>query len=147
MDCNFAQKSNDLELSNTQKIKLRNWVSKNPNWKSIDDLPNNLFDDLVDKAGGNIDKRVAIQMKAIKFMKTLKNKKKGSGYREGFNLLDTHLMGKTYSELIESNLLDLIAKVKDLKDNNYNISAIMDVQTYSKSIEHWAKLLEKEVEE
>jgi hypothetical protein len=147
MDCNFAQKSNDLELSNTQKIKLRNWVSKNPNWKSIDDLPNNLFDDLVDKAGGNIDKRVAIQMKAIKFMKTLKNKKKGSGYREGFNLLDTHLMGKTYPELIESNLLDLDAKVKDLKDNNYNMSAIMDVQTYSKSIEHWAKLLEKEVEE
>ena len=74
-------------------------------------------------------------------------KEKRSGYRKGFNLLDTHLMGKTYSELIESNLLDLIAKVKDLKDNNYNISAIMDVQTYSKSIEHWAKLLEKEVEE
>ena len=75
MDCNFAQKSNDLELSNTQKIKLRNWVSKNPNWKSIDDLPNDLFIDLVDKAGDNTDKRVAIQMKAIKFMKTLKTKR------------------------------------------------------------------------
>jgi len=66
------EQSNNLKLSDTQKSNLRNWVSKNPNWTSIDDLPNDIFDDLVHKAGDNIDKRVSIQMKAIKFMKTLK---------------------------------------------------------------------------
>ena len=75
-----------------------------------------------------------------------KQKKKGTGFRKGFNLLDTHVMGKTYPELIESNLSDLDSKVKDLKDNNYNLSAILDIQSYARSIEHWAKLLEKETE-
>ena len=72
-----------------------------------------------------------------------KNKKKVSEKR---NSLSKHVHGKTYPELIESNLSDLKQKVKDLKNNNYNMSAIMDVQSYARSIEHWAKLLEVEIE-
>ena len=61
-------------LSVNQKSNLKNWVSKNPDWTTIDDLPRDLFYSLVKDAGGDIDKRVKIQVSAINYMKSLKQK-------------------------------------------------------------------------
>ncbi len=58
-------------LTNNDKQILRDWVKQNPNWKSIDDLPNEIFIPLVSSAGDDIDKRVEIQVMAIDFMKSI----------------------------------------------------------------------------
>jgi len=65
-------------LTNKDKQILRDWVKQNPNWTSIDDLPNEIFIPLVSSAGDNIDKRVEIQVEAIDFMKSVtpKSRKK-----------------------------------------------------------------------
>ena len=135
MDCKFEQKSNDLELSNTQKINLRNWVSKNPNWKSIDDLPNDLFLSLVDKAGDDTDKRVAIQMKAIKFMKTLKKSKFAQSESSFIKMLMTTFSipstsiiksGRNNYELkfFKNELTNLGIRINYLKKNNGFIKSV-----------------------
>jgi|APSaa5957512535_1039671.scaffolds.fasta_scaffold411549_2 hypothetical protein len=76
------------------------------------------------------------------------NQVKGKGFREGFNKLDENVEhhGRTNVQLINSNFSDLSRNIKDLKENNYNMSAILDIQTYANSIVNWAKKLEKEVE-
>jgi len=58
-------------LTNNDKQILHDWVKQNPNWKSIDDLPNEIFIPLVSSAGDDIDKRVEIQVQAIDFMKSI----------------------------------------------------------------------------
>ncbi len=63
-------------LTNKDKQILRDWVKQNPNWTSIDDLPNKIFIPLVSSAGDNIDKRVEIQVEAIDFMKSVTPKSK-----------------------------------------------------------------------
>ncbi len=60
------------KLSEKQKKDIREWIKENENWTTIDDLPNELFGDLVDSAGDDIDKRVAIQGEAIEYMKSIK---------------------------------------------------------------------------
>jgi len=56
-------------LTNKDKQILRDWVKQNPNWTTIDDLPNEIFIPLVSPAKDDRDKRVAIQVQAIDYMK------------------------------------------------------------------------------
>jgi len=63
----------DTDLTEKQKTILKEWVSKNKDWTTIDDLPNDIFHPLVERAGDDIDQRVEIQVKAIKYMKSLKD--------------------------------------------------------------------------
>lgn len=58
-------------ISDYNKQTLKNWVKQNPDWSSIDDLPNDIFMQLVSQAGGDIDERVKIQKDAINYMKSI----------------------------------------------------------------------------
>jgi len=60
-------------LDDGQKSILRNWVEQNKDWSSIDDLPNEIFIQLVSPAGDDTDKRVEIQTQAIDYMKGLES--------------------------------------------------------------------------
>jgi len=71
----LARKARE-NLTNKDKQILRDWVKQNPNWTSIDDLPNKIFIPLVSSAGDDIDKRVEIQVEAIDFMKSVTPKSK-----------------------------------------------------------------------
>ena len=68
-------KNDNIKLTGSEKVILKDWVYKNPNWKSIDDLPNDIFLPIVKKAGDDTDKRVNIQTQTIKFMKIVTPKK------------------------------------------------------------------------
>ena len=71
-------KNDNIKLTGSEKVILKDWVYKNPNWKSIDDLPNDIFLPIVKKAGDNTDKRIDIQTQTIKFMKIVTPKKSES---------------------------------------------------------------------
>lgn len=58
-------------LNDNLKQTLRDWVKQNPNWTTIDDLPNDIFMQLVGPAGSDIDRRVEIQVNAINYMKSV----------------------------------------------------------------------------
>ena len=56
-------------LNDNQRSILKDWVSKNKDWTTIDDLPNDVFMPLVKDAGGDIDKRVKILTDAERYMR------------------------------------------------------------------------------
>jgi hypothetical protein len=59
-------------LDANDKSNLNRFVKENPNWTSIDDLPNDMFESLVKSAGDDIDKRVKIQTDALRYMRQQK---------------------------------------------------------------------------
>jgi len=91
-------KIGDVKLDDGQKSILRYWVEQNKDWTTIDDLPNEIFTPLVSPAGDDIDKRVAIQMEAIDYMKKVTE-------------------GIKHIQLIKNELNDNLIKMKISPDN------------------------------
>lgn len=105
-------KRSDVSLNDRQKTILSNWVKKNRNWTTIDDLPSEIFIPLVAPARDDIDKRVSIQMKAIDYMKQVSKElnKERDPHEGGQAVLDTlfasNIKGKPF--FVASGIKDFV---------------------------------------
>ncbi len=108
----YAEGRMRKKLDDSQKKILRNWVKRNPNWTTIDDLPNEIFIPLVAPANDDIDKRVAIQKEAIDFMKSVTpNSRKARDNPE---------------PIIETELNDIFDEVADPETGEINFRKLED---------------------
>jgi len=107
-------------LTNKDKQILRDWVKQNPNWKSIDDLPNKIFIPLVSPAKDDIDKRVAIQMQAIEFMKQV-TKELNKKERKARTFEVTDPTGNEGFPDLETELNDIFDEVADIDSGEINL--------------------------